>query len=319
MAEIHVAKIDATGIRDWDLISDVITQRHIHSALENMSIVCSSLLQVPGDVRIIKRIGSQSGEGEVYLVAFSSPRSSSPLGAMKIMPYVSVSSKESISNEISIATMLSNEVVEGRSSHFPVVFSYAFVCDDVETSPYVSSFIDDAREYAAFNEIYRSLGRVEAKRFLIHYTTSSDKNHFLDESARKYNVNISSVKPKVAVMISELAWGDVRAYFELRRPTIDIVRKMINDIFSGIDHMHSLGIFHGDLHTGNVLVTLRPNGEYGDCLIHDFGRSTVGNISKREIYTDKITILETMEKCARVCRMNDVVGLIEEMKSSLES
>jgi serine/threonine protein kinase len=298
MSNINIDSIDASSVRNWDLVSDHLTdvRRDNHILFsEEQRYICSSLNDDSSEIQIKKRIGSQSGEGEVYLIEYSDH-----LAAMKLLPYIDYKSEERIRNEIKIALFLSDKVVRRETEHFPVVYSYAMKCSDIAHSPYVSSIIADTRKWAIVDKIHSILqneSSVKAKRFRANYLQGSFPTVYaLEKFALDNHISLNNTSPSVAVMISELAWGDLRGYLDFKRPSIDLVQRIIDDIFEGIRFLHSNGIFHGDLHTGNVLIVLDKDGNYVQSLIHDFGRSSQGPIFADEIKMDYSTILETMLK-----------------------
>jgi len=74
---------------------------------------------MPGndDLKIIKRIGSQSVNGEVYLLETSNGGKL----AGKIMPIVNEKTAKDNVEEMEIATKASNLVLSGETTHFPTI------------------------------------------------------------------------------------------------------------------------------------------------------------------------------------------------------
>lgn len=58
--------------------------------------------------------------------------------------------------------------------------------------------------------------------------------------------------PSIARVLADSAGADTTAYL-----TLSSARKVIYQILLGLDHMHSVGLVHGDIYSSNVLFTVR--------------------------------------------------------------
>ena len=58
--------------------------------------------------------------------------------------------------------------------------------------------------------------------------------------------------PSIARVLGDSTGADTIAYL-----TLQSARKIIYQVLLGLDYMHSVGLVHGDIYSGNVLLTVR--------------------------------------------------------------
>ena len=208
------------------------------------------------EIEIIRRIGSQSADGEVYCIKIQNIEF-----AMKLMPRIDSSSKDRNINEINIAKEASK-----YSDYFPKTFAFGS-CD--KSSFYKNletGFVNKAIEFHNYNLLVEQINKNNLrKRFDANYRNGMG----LIDLSQKYLLNYENLREiEVDFLISELANGDLGNYVKNDR-SIDEWKTILSDILTGIYYLTvMLGKVHPDLHLGNVLIIKNPL----KALIHDFGR-----------------------------------------------
>lgn len=253
---------------------------------------------------IEKRIGSDSVAGIVYLAKIDGIPT-----ALKIMPVVDESSKTQNVNEITIAKLVSNLVVQQKSIYFPIVYG-SYECKEIVYPP-ESAFLPQSFKYAINNELNALFERKMAENNLsmnarnkrlfkisIEKRNSEDEGKFVaeeylvktaewfNENYRKFgipdgnDITADMINPKLEghILVSELAQMDLKQFIEQHLDAGEIISdavwfNIIEQVLNGIDDMQKLNIIHQDLHLGNVLL-LKKNEDIV-CLIHDFGQSNM--------------------------------------------
>ena len=271
---ITVGDIDL-DVKEWDIanrhtvysrITDIITHdKYICTLLDSESFKKKSCI-TDDIICIHKRLGTDSMEGEVYLVEIEKH-----LAVMKIMPVIDFNSNAKNNNEIKIATDASKLVLEGKCDSFPIVYAVA-LCNSANFSE-KSKFFAPSKRYAIVNYITENLNVSNKKRFLIEYKSGKyNSNTDLAKYAISKNIEIpKELYAQTHVMLSELAYSDLYIYLKECKNIDTEIWLIIKDVFYAIKNMHLLlGVVHNDLHLGNILVLKMDKIK---CLIHDFGKS----------------------------------------------
>uniref|UniRef100_A0A0W0FAJ2 Kinase-like protein n=1 Tax=Moniliophthora roreri TaxID=221103 RepID=A0A0W0FAJ2_MONRR len=144
---------------------------------------------------------------------------------------------------------------------------------------------------------------VALKRLRMHAYGDKErlKKIFMREAALWSQLKHPNILPFIAVYINlprELSivsqWmvnGDIVAYIS-SHPEADVQRLILN-VVDGLTFMHTLGVVHGDLKSGNVLI----NEEHNACL-SDFGLSTIHHTNTMTPRIDSIISGGSLQWCA---------------------
>jgi serine/threonine protein kinase len=249
-------------------------------------------------LKVSKRIGSEGIAGYVFEL-----KSSNKLKmAAKIIPNI-IRTVDVINNETNIATYLSNLVITNQTVYFPIVYG-VYKCDNTI--------------YSSLNKLLNNNILIQIIGYHIFKTCSkksvSDINKLNSKykllSTKQYLSNIKQVmkehKKKISIndiiisstiLISEIAWGDLRQYIRKNRTnrtnrtnkttgTEDQLIYLLQQIIKGIITLQQHNIIHNDLHTGNILIIISNNENELLPLIHDFGESVM--ISSEMTFNEKI-------------------------------
>jgi len=106
--------------------------------------------------------------------------------------------------------------------------------------------------------------------------TPESRVHMADARARRRAMTV--------YVMNKVGNGSLWSYVKSGRANNNNKRKIRADILRAIEFMHSHGISHGDLHSGNVLVELDASGRMKKLWVIDFGRYVnipVGSNEKR--------------------------------------
>lgn len=269
----------------WDVIAEKeITRKNRLEEYKKNSDSLTSLYCSFSDnwFTIVKRIGSKSMCGEVYLLRMATGEQI----AIKIMPITNEKSKQENNNEISIATKASQLVLDGKTDHFPLVYGHNH-CKNTEYDE-KSNFILNSQTWCLQNQISGEKGRKQGIKFF-----KSTHNMDINQKIEYVNKNMPDLDIKMElesdVLLSELAWGDLHSFL------VENVEKMSNDdlyqMFENIleiimDMQNKLHIVHNDFHTGNILVDMSRIGF--NLLAHDFGKSKEIQIFTTEDYIQDV-------------------------------
>lgn len=214
------------------------------------------------DIEVIQRIGSPSMNGEVYQLKY---RGKEFVG--KILPIIDKKTEESSSSEIKIANFVSNLVTTGQSVYFPVVYGSAFCREVIYNEK--SLFSKPSKLHALKKHIEKQMSsNIQKKRFSTSANTLKKAKAFASEN----KINIDNISPSSYIMFSEIAYSDLSYYIEQYTLTVKEWNALITHIFLAIKTMQDKNLFHGDLHTGNILILKNENNDLLP-LIHDFGTS----------------------------------------------
>lgn len=239
------------------------------------------------------RIGSPSIDGEVFKVVYNDEI---PM-ALKIMPIMNDKHVARNMNEIDIAVKASNLVKTGCTTHFPMVFGHGQceVIMDVE-----SPFKGPGVRYHMLEKFANAIpSRICAKRFRISRRRSSSRE-IIETASEIFPFQVVEEIAKddhqfVDLMASELAWGDLLRFYEENKD-VDLWKNIITEALHAIRDMQQLlGVFHGDLHWGNLLIMIFEDNSL-EVLIHDFGRSVIlDKWTSNEYKDDILKFLEGFE------------------------
>jgi serine/threonine protein kinase len=222
---------------------------------------CEMIHSPDTEIEVVKRIGSESTEGEVYQIMYKGKRA-----ALKLLP---INSDEDIvknESEIKIANMASNMVMEDTCEHFPLVYGSG-QCNDVYF--FQKRWREKGENYACIRKLRSQLPGAKSKQISALYRQGLKPV----EIAEKFNLNMK-VCDKLHVasnfLISELADEDLSSWAE-RRHSVDAWKDVIYQVLYAISCMQeNMKICHRDLHWGNILL---EDNENVLALIHDFGKS----------------------------------------------
>lgn len=252
------------------------------------------------NIKTNKRIGSESTMAQVFEVEVNNY----PV-AVKVLPITSKESYSQIENEVNLARLASQLVLEAKSKYFPIVFkpaknrkvgnSYAILCP--ETYFYNGAYYEKSRRFQEY-EYLISLTNDEKKISQI----LSYKKKFVDASVVAKTLSLGPInltgKVKSYLLFSELASYDLKYYLQHNELTIELIK----DIFKAIYDLHTkLNIVHNDLHLGNILIKGNPDFLTPGNLvpqIHDFGKSYISDFNSE--YDRKDDLLHLLNKLIEI-------------------
>lgn len=255
-------------------------------------------------IDLINRIGSDSNSGEVYKIIIKNTNTRYQGNAvLKIMPILSPLMGKNNIKEISIATKLS----ETGCPYFSKVYGSG-ICENIIYNR-ESIFYHKSLSYFIKNSIQNNLilinkmndNKLKITELRYMFGVSAEIRSLIDSSPNEYisqlktiintkkdlftdlefqEINESLTNPTLPgnILISEMAWGDVmeldKSSFRTKFQNNDWVYTFIHQILEAIYVMQENGIYHKDLHMGNILL-LRHSEDFNDFtpLIHDFGTS----------------------------------------------
>ncbi|KAF8434148.1 kinase-like domain-containing protein, partial [Boletus edulis BED1] len=93
--------------------------------------------------------------------------------------------------------------------------------------------------------------------------------------------------PILAAVLPWMANGTLHSFLKNKGRTLSIDErlKLVHGIGSGLEYLHSLSVFHGDLHSGNVLIDEEQNPR-----ISDFGLAcTIGKLQPGLSYLQRLS------------------------------
>lgn len=231
-----------------------------------------------GPPRIVTQIGSPSQEGEVYLVKMDKH-----IMAMKVLPHVDPKSRDRIANELKIAQLASDAVVNGLVTHFPLVYKTAY-CPETHFKD-LSPFKERSELYglrSVFRGWIEKVSHVSARLFFERSRLMNNK-HDIEVLASTF-LSVGSIQSgqghsSCDLLFSELAYSDLKQFIEVSELTVSHWLTILHQLVDSITELGKLGIIHNDLHLGNVLVLVDQKRNI-KLLLHDFGRSEL-NSEKR--------------------------------------
>jgi len=249
----------------WTRQADHLNDRRILLFPPNITF-CELIREPTQDIHVIKRIGSESSEGEVFEIEYQNH-----LAALKLLPINTENDKDKNKREIKIAKWASDMVVNRKWDHFPMVYGYG-QCDNVY-------FFDpkrhqQAERYSCFTKL-KSLLPVERQRQL---SIMFKAGYSIDEIGKRFNVNpenCQNLPIQTDFLISELAREDFSTWATRYHNTEEWIT-LIPQILETIRFMQNeMSLCHNDLHWGNILIKDVNNTNMA--LIHDFGKSETLN------------------------------------------
>lgn len=129
--------------------------------------ICTNITNYANNIK--NRIGSKSNNGEVYKVSYAEDKEF----VLKIMPIHTSTSKNENLNEIQIARILSNLVINNTSCYFPLVYGN---CEDIEVILNELKFLNNVKlllKLQRFVDYNKSINNFEItdSKFLLHDET----------------------------------------------------------------------------------------------------------------------------------------------------
>jgi len=301
-------------------------------------------------ITIIKRIGSDSSDGEVYLIksnVLDIPGEIKELYAvLKVIPIMNNRSENIFNNEMTINRICSGMVRDGESSYFPLMY-VAYKCDNIifpqDNYLYLSSFkyiflknvndncIEILKKHGKGVELEKESRVIKhaLRRIISSINNLQEIKHLVileyKKFLTKYGIEDSipiDVKIKGHIIISELASMDLRQYVFLNRNSKEIISnikwlKIFDNVLHGIKDLQKHNILHNDLHMGNVLM-LNKNLQNSDeidttWLIHDFGKSII--LSEWTVPYRRQDVLKFIEEFESTkCKTSEMAEFVNRLK-----
>ena len=279
MKRIKCSSIDKLPT-DWEFWRKNINRDNYSNVIiPDTAIFCDSLVNNQSnknnnnnEIQILKRIGSPSGDGEVYNIRIGNVEF-----AMKLIPR-----KDSYSENKNMKEIITANEASQYPDYFPRTFAFGF-CDrsSFYQTPFYqtkSGFVDEAIKFHNYNLMVDQIKKMtENKNTCKRFDNDFRNNMTLIELSEKYNLVYENSKDiEVDFLISELANGDL-GNFVRRDRTIEEWKIILLDVITGIYYLTVLlKKVHPDLHLGNILIIKKSNEKENKqplkALIHDFGR-----------------------------------------------
>lgn len=269
------------------------------------------------DCNIVKRIGSESADAEVYHIIHNN------IGfALKLMPRIDSDSEQKNKTEIEIATRTNNSL-----KYFPKTFGFGTTNNFMKEKN--SLLFKKAKKYSCYLSI---LDQLKTKRQKLEFTQLFKEGISYKDLMKKFNIEKCDKKPIIDYLISELANGDLGNYIMANNISLYDWKIILFDIITGIYSMaKNLKKAHTDLHFGNILIILPTVNCNVTALLHDFGRTIniddnletylTGLISfcKEFIEASKRTDLNIPQEIKKVIiQINENIEILLKSKLSLE-
>lgn len=225
-------------------------------------------------MRLICRIGSPSLNGEVYKCSSIFRL----FTALKIMYLGNESSQE-----ITVATAVSDAVKQQRATRFPIVYSTARCTETgLSDTPFSRVAIRQHRKQELVKLLRLqsniSNNRIRVIERSLGITDLDDIAAIVEPSDRKRMI-MCGMTFTSQVMMSELAFCDIN-YLITHRSNIlrrhkPIFAEIIIQCIDGILELFHLQIAHNDIHFGNFLIRTDSQNPTSNFFVmtHDFGRS----------------------------------------------
>jgi thiamine kinase-like enzyme len=222
---------------------------------------CSIVNNHNKDVQVVKRIGSESSEAEVYHIKYKNKDA-----ALKIMPITSDNDIEKNNNEIEIANLASDMVLSNQCENFPLVYGSGRCLN----SKFYNNFWNDkSTDYACMRKLRNILPAKNKQMDALFRSGQAPK-----AIAERFNVDISlcnNLDTPSNFLISELANMDLIVWSRSVHNVKEWTSIIIQCLSAILCMREKMKICHNDLHWGNILI--KSIGNYDMALIHDFGRS----------------------------------------------
>lgn len=261
----------------WETKTDINKERHIlkfPSSVNFCSLLNDYSTQTHSSasiVKVVKRIGSESSEGEVYQIKYKDIDA-----ALKMMPIVSDNDISKNKNEISVATLASEMVLENRCENFPIVYGSG-KCQN--SNFYSPIWKERSLNYACMRKLRQNLPSKTRQMDALYRSGTSPEN-----VAKRFGVDIglcNNLETPSDFLISELASSDLSIWASSSHTSKEW-KSIIYQCLQTIQFMRKeMGICHNDLHWGNILI--KSIADYDLALIHDFGKSVpINNENKSD-------------------------------------
>lgn len=239
---------------------------------------CRLIQRPTEDVKVIKRIGSESTEGEVYQIEYQGQ-----MAAIKLMPINSDQDRAKNQTEMEVAQQVSQMVADNECSNFPMVFEVGR-CQNVWF--FRPEWRKLGEQYACLKYLQSLVPTAKAKQLAALYRQGLS----LQQIADRFNLDLAGCHDLPVAcdfMISELAHEDLSSWAQ-RPHSVAEWKNVIYQILAAIVCLHTgTHMIHGDLHWGNILikqmagtVTAVPSQQGWSlgrkrvlALLHDFGKS----------------------------------------------
>jgi tRNA A-37 threonylcarbamoyl transferase component Bud32 len=266
----------------------------------------------------ITRIGSESNNAHVYKMNDGHKiKIDVEVGvsimfdcAIKVMVIKDDNDYSQHEKEVEFAKMVSDLVLSGVCEYYPILLYSHVGCNNLIT--FKNSDQIKGTLYLIYKCIENSSIKSRTKRLIKiilnkinSFDGLSENNNKLrgksildyiseNESVDKCYRNILDKNKLIGtIMVSELAWGDLKQLIigeslnlslMTLRQNIDFWKDIIIKIIKAIHH---LPFIHNDLHLGNILLAEKKNNEWIP-LIHDFGESTDFNQINEETFSNYV-------------------------------
>ena len=300
--------------------------------------LCSIQLDNPPDAPfdIIKRIGTESNDGEIYLVQL---KGADMYAVFKIIPYKNQDTEATFLNEFKIAERCSNMVKQGICKHFPITYT-SYKCNNL-IFPSSSLLYKVSFKYEVLENAFQSLEAIldtdehlrdarELKislRYAIERTDFADIQPFVFDEINKFlnsrNIHIviqPDVKIKGFVIVNELGQMDLSQYISHTKQAKEVIKdevwiQIIGHILNGIKCLQMNNILHDDLHMGNVLLLNKTDGY--TWLIHDFGKSKI--LTEWTLENKKKDVLDFIGAISSTnCKSKEIGTLLTRLTSDIQ-
>ena len=272
--------------------------------------ICGSM----ADIDINARIGSPSMNAVVYRIQLAN----GTYAAAKVLPRIDRKSDAKAKWEIGVAMSLQMwvESQNREYSPFPIVYSSG-VC------PY--TVFDKSCTFGELADTFAVRTALSAQtekpvRFMV-LSRNQPFSEVIAMAQKQHLIipDMTTLSIRSHVMVSELCQGYViqmHAKHVFRAPQW---QSILSQVISGIIDMNDAGFDHHDLHAGNVLVNMLPDGKVR-CCIHDFGSAAIishsnGWQSDIEKFLDAVMRLENIDADTQQLFI-DVMVQVENMHSA---
>lgn len=301
--------------------------------------LCRIQLDNPSDApfEIIKRIGTESTDGEIYLVKL---KGTDFHAVFKIIPYKYEHTEELFLNELTIAGICSDMVKQQVCRFFPMMYT-SYRCNNL-IFPDSSLLHEISFRYEILKDAFDKLELLldnpddlrdsRALKFSLQNTIGFEKDYikiksiiletiqaFLKDRNIIADIQID-VKIKGFVIVNELGQMDLNQYIsykkQIKSPILDAEWfDLLDHILNGIKFLQLNNILHDDLHMGNVLLLNKEEGS--TWLIHDFGKSKILTEWSLEHKKKDILFFIDMLDSTRY-KSETVKTLLNQLKSDIE-
>ena len=286
---------------------------------------------------IIKRIGTESTDAEIYLVKL---KGTDFHAVFKIIPYKDEHTEELFLNELTIAGICSDMVKQQVCRFFPMMYT-SYRCNNL-IFPDSSLLHEISFRYEILKDAFDKLELLldnpddlrdsRALKFSLRNTIGFEKDYikiksiiletiqaFLKDRNIIADIQID-VKIKGFVIVNELGQMDLNQYIsykkQIKSPILDSEWfDLLDHILNGIKFLQLNNILHDDLHMGNVLLLNKEEGI--TWLIHDFGKSKILTEWSLEHKKKDILFFIDMLDSTRY-KSETVKTLLNQLKSDIE-